>query len=189
MFRMFTGLVSVVLSKLRRDPKVAPQAQAPIHGYGLLSPAREAGVPWHRGYRRVGMPECRAKFIAAFLECAFRNRSVISVFCHEDRTFPDIQSGQMAAQNFKDIKAYGTGKEWRVTFSLNDRIWFVDGDVDIEMGKDAPMLRVASAAPCGAAIRMTFMPESGYGVECYDLWATARLALIRREYFDFARTY
>ncbi|MBW2561781.1 MAG: hypothetical protein JRE40_13130 [Deltaproteobacteria bacterium] len=140
--------------------------------------------------RPTKLPEDRARFIAAFLKHAFRERTAISVFCHKDKPFPEIHSGGKV----DEIHVSGSGDEWQVILSLNHYVWFVDGHVDIELERDMPMLRVSSEAPCGAKIQLVFIPEGGYGPmdtppgenrSYYDLWLEARRALDRYEYFEF----
>ena len=210
MIRMFTGLVSLVFRRRKKlDPDAifqagrtaglteapAPQLVAEIfqagHNAGLAEAsasaqllAEEEAAQKIRRPRGVhgdhDMPEERARFIVAFLKRAFRNRTAISIFCHEDRSFPDIRAGGKV----EDAKVYESGKGWGVTFDLNHYIWFMDGDVDIELERITPMLRVETFTPSGAAIRLVFKLEGGYRDD-YELWAKARRALDREEYFEF----
>ncbi len=194
--RMITGLLARMLGLLpltwrRRDkPDTDAIFQAGRNAGLEEATATQAAQTPARKSRGVhggrGMPEDRARFVAAFLARAFRGRKTTSIFCHEDKPFPDIRAGG----EIKDIQVAGSGEDYRLTISLNHYVWFLDGHVDIELERDAPMLRVESFAPCGATIRLVFMPSDGYGMDTddYDLWAKSRRALDREEYFDISET-
>lgn len=181
MLRMLTGLLALVRRE-RPDPDTIFRAG---RAAGLEEAAAEAEAvpppdPKPRGgvHGGRGMPEDRARFIAAFLERAFRGKTT-SIFCHEDRPFPDIRAGGKV----EDVRVTGSGEDSRLTLSLNHYVWFVDGYVDIELERDATMLRVETFAPCGAAIRLVFMPEGDLNGREYELWSKMRRALDREEYF------
>ncbi len=189
--KMLTGFVSLILSRCGRDAAQPERDVAQPEPPAKREPEVVQAVPVARSgvNGAPGMPKDRAMFIAAFLKHAFRGRTAISVFCHEDKPFPDIHVGGTV----EGIDVYGSGDDWRLTFSLNHYMFFVDGHVDIEMERDAPMLRVASAAPAGARIQLVFMPEGGYSPipdssppgssrDDYDMWAKARRALDDHEY-------
>lgn len=186
MVRMLTGLLSLLWRRKKPDTDAIFRAgrnagleEASALAEAAQSPDRES----HGVFGRRGMPEDRARFIAAFLKRAFLGRTAISIFCHEDKPFPDVHAGG----EIEGINVYGSGDDWKLTFVLNHYVFFVDGDVDIELESNAPMLRVSSAAPCGAKIQLVFMPEGGYGpIPDYDLWVKSRRALDDCEYFEFA---